>query len=101
MKLPHPLLLDDLCREYRRTHTRDDLLSWWLNAPRHWDLLPQYSEENEPAEVTAARALWVRMHLDSDGQRRTEFGAGCWALVEPYTKTRDRCRALERGILNK
>lgn len=96
---PHPLLLDDLQREYGAKYTREDLVSWWINAPRHWDLLPQYTGDGEPAEVTAARALWIRANIDPDGQRRTECAAGCWLLVEPYTATRDRWRDMQRGVI--
>lgn len=99
MKLPHPLVLNDLHWEYNRTHTREELQSWWVNAHRHWDLLPQYTGDNEPGEVTAARQLWVRANLDPDPQRRSECGAGCWLLVEPFTATHDRWRATHEAVI--
>ncbi|HRP71293.1 MAG TPA: hypothetical protein PK743_01480 [Luteimonas sp.] len=101
MKLPHPLVLEDLHRDYHRTHSRDDLQSWWVNATRHFDLLPQYTGDGEPGEVTAARALWVRANLDHDPQRRTECSAGCWLLVEPFTVTRNKWRDMQRLISHK
>ena len=87
MKTPHPLIIDDLYVEFRATHTRADLIACWQNAHKAWGLLPEYLGNNEPAEVTAARALFVRARVTTnDAKYQQEIYAGMWALVSPYTK---------------
>jgi len=99
MTMINPILLDDLCRSYQRTHSRDDVLSWWINATRSWGLIPDHEGINEPAEVTAARTLWVHAHLCGDPQEQQELLHGMWALVAPFTQHNARMLAQHRGLV--
>lgn len=87
MKSPNVLVMNDLYSEFHETHTRSDLLACWNNAHRYWGLMPQFVGENEPAEVTAARALFVRAHATKDDpEYQQRLYSGVWVLVSPYSK---------------
>lgn len=89
MKTPNPLVIDDLYSDLHETNTRADLIACWQNAHRYWGLMPQFVGDGEPAEVTAARALFVRANATKDDpEHQQELYSGMWMLVMPYTKHR-------------
>lgn len=84
---PHPDVLDELCRTYRRV-PRVDILACWQNASRHWNGINPLCLVQEPAELTAARTLFVHSQLDSNAEDRSMYSYVMWSLVTPYVHGR-------------
>jgi hypothetical protein len=87
MRLPHPEVLADLCRTYPRIE-RGDIIASWNNASRHWFDLETKYRIDEPCELDAARALFVRYQFEKDETERSSYIHCMWRLVEPYCKKR-------------
>ena len=88
MRTPHPAVVADIQRTSDRRYSASDIESWWLNAVRNFMLRPEFSGENEPPEVTAARTLWVRGHMTTDVFEAQEIFHGMWVLLGPFTQSR-------------
>jgi hypothetical protein len=82
----HPEVLNDLCRQYRNV-TRSDIAACWANAHRHWCGINLELLNREPAELTAARTLFVHSQFDRNPEDRANFSYCMWQLVTPYTAT--------------
>lgn len=83
---PNPLVLDSLCKQYRRA-SRADILAAWRNASLHWfDVSPEVLA-NEPPELHAARTLFVHSILERDDREAAaSYSMAHWLLVAPYAR---------------
>lgn len=83
--LPHPKVIADLHGDYPH-YTHSELISMWQNAIHDgaWGNLPAEVLENEPAEITAARTLWVRSRIDRNRERRAQAAYCCALLIASH-----------------
>lgn len=84
---PHPEVLAELCRQYRQG-TQADILACWQNAHRYWIGINPAILANEPAELTAARTLFVHWQYERNAEDRANYSFCMFALVEPYMLAR-------------
>lgn len=86
MPTPNPLVIDDLCRQYRRV-SRADVLACWNAASRHWFEIDPAVLANEPPELTAARTLFVHAQLERDDREAAaNHQLAMWILVGAYAR---------------
>jgi hypothetical protein len=82
---PSNEVLAELCKFYRKVD-RLDIVACWKNADRHWyGIEPNYLC-SEPAELTAARTLFVHSQLDDSSEDRANYLHAMWQLVAPYCR---------------
>lgn len=78
----------DLCKWNPRRNPHD-IAAAWHNASRWFvqlGVLPQHLQDGvEPAEVTAARTLYVRWAFEDLPEDKSQFNFAMWTLLEPFT----------------
>lgn len=82
---PSHEVLSDLVRTYPRVGARD-LIACWQNASRYWFDVPASVLADEPAELIAARALFVHSQFEHFAEDRANYSLAMWILVVPYAK---------------
>lgn len=81
---PHPEILEDLCKTYPRIE-RADILACWQNAQRLWTGMNPAYLVDEPAELTAARTLFVHASFVEFSDDTANYSYAMWSLIVPYT----------------
>lgn len=82
---PDPRVIFSLCRDYPHV-SRSDVEACWHNASHLWFQIPASIMDDEPRELTAARALFVHATLCDDHEERAEHFHGMWSLVSMYAQ---------------
>jgi hypothetical protein len=64
--------------------SRVDIIACWQNAALLWIGINPICLIQEPAELIAARALFVHSQLSHFAEDRASFSYAMWSLVAPY-----------------